>query len=208
MNRIQLSILLVCLAVLLPASRVRAGECDEQQEVRWKAECITDAHKPDAIAQLLRLALATTKGSASQKPPSSDFLYVAEEAGEAARHLGFRPLVELAAAKDRNKAIFAARALTAFLDAVKNGYSHNRQFNGEGDPKMFAKAQEALRAPCVRLSKHENAGVQADGKRCLDEIRGGPGLGGLLSKPTDLQGIGPAPAGGPGSRLGGIRGGR
>jgi hypothetical protein len=198
--------LFLFLAVLLPASVARASECDEQQDVRLKAECITDARKPDAITQLLRLALASVKGRESSEVPNNDFLYVAEEAGESARRFGFRPLVELAGSKDTDKAAFAARAITAFLDAVKKGYSHNSRFNGEGDPKMFAKAREALRDSCERLAKHRNAGVQADGKRCLEEIRGGAGAAGLLSKPADWKGIGPATAGGSGAHLGGIRG--
>jgi hypothetical protein len=192
---------------LLPTFVAQAGDCDQQEDIRQKAECIHDALMPDVITQLLRLAISTTHGRLTNEPPSNDFLYIAEEAGEAARRAGVQPIIGLATSKDTNKVVFAARAIGAFLDAVELGYSHNRRFNGEGDPELFARARDVLRGPCDRLAKHRNSMVQAEGKRCLGEINrdGRDAIGRLLSEPANWQGVGPVHVGGPGSHLPGIR---
>jgi hypothetical protein len=205
--RVQPALFLLCFATLAPTFAARAGDCDHQEDVRQQAECIHDRLMPDGIMQLLRLALSTTDGHAADAPASNDFLYIAEEAGEAARRTGLQPVIDLVTAKDIRKVLFAARAIGAFLDAVEHGYSHNRRFDGKGDPELFAKARKVLRGPCDRLAKHKSSMVQTEGKRCLGAINRdqAAAMGKLLSEPATFQGIGPVPVGGSGSNLRGIR---
>lgn len=197
---------LLCLTMLVPTMAAQAADCDGLEDVRQKAECIHDTLAPDVVLRLLRLAISTVHGDPTKVPPSNDFLYIAEEAGEAARRTELRPLVGLASSTDLTKVVFAARAIGSFLDAVEHGFSHNRRFDGKGAPEIFAKARKVLRGPCKRLAKHKSATVQADGKRCLDAIdRDAEAMGRLLSEPASFQGIGPVEVGAGGGHLGGIR---
>ena len=159
------------LALMVAGSaQAASGDCPREDGVRRQAECIHDAMSPDVIGKLYRLALSTMRGKSDLQDPPGDFRYIAEEAGEAARRKGPKPLVEMAKSKDVRKLAFAARAMTAFLDAILDGRSHRDRFANKGDAKRLADARKRLRAPCKRLAGHDNEFLRDEGRRCLDRL--------------------------------------
>jgi hypothetical protein len=159
------------LALMMIAGSARAAtDCPAGDDVRSQAECVHDQMSPDVIDKLYRLALSTLNGKLDPGEVPQDFLYIAEEAGEAARRKGPKPLVEMARSGDMSKLAFAARALTAFLDAVRHGHSHRHRFEDDGDAKLYADAKRVLRAPCKRLAAHDNEFLRAEGERCLRDL--------------------------------------
>src|SRR4051812_12573391 len=96
------------LAVTMIAGTPRAakwGGCPPGDYARSRAECITEQMSPDAIDKLYRLALSTVDGKLDPDHAPSDFLYIAEEAGEAARLKGPKPLIEMANSNDVSKVV-------------------------------------------------------------------------------------------------------
>ena len=138
--------------------------------MRDRADSIGDHLPPDAIDKLYRLALSTVHGEFDPDEAPADFIYIAEEAGEAARRTGPKPLVEMAGSDDVSQVVFAARAITAFVDAVRHGESHGDRFDGKGDAKLYAEAKRVLREPCKRLATHDKSFVRGEGARCLTQI--------------------------------------
>jgi hypothetical protein len=155
---------------MLAGSARAATDCQAEGDVRSQAECIHDALAPDVITKLYRLALSTVRGRLDTRNPPADFLYIAEEAGEAARRKDPKPLVEMAASDDPSSLVFAARAITTFLAAAQDGTSHRYRFAGKGDARVFADAKPTLRAPCKRLAAHADGFLRAEGERCLGEL--------------------------------------
>lgn len=160
------------LAVMMTSagSARAAADCPAGGDVRSQAECIDDQMSPDVIDKLYRLALSTVEGKLDPDHVPSDFIYIAEEAGETARRKGPKPLVEMASSTDVSKLVFTAHAITAFVDAVRDGYSHRAKFDGKGDAKLFASAKRVLPASCKRLAAHDNRFIRDEGERCLREI--------------------------------------
>ena len=124
---------------------------------------------PDVIAKLYRLALSTVHGKLDTGH-ASDFIYIAEEAGEAARRKGSKPLLEMASSHELSKVFFAAHAINAFIDAVHHGYSHRDRYRDEGDAKLYAEAKRVVRRPCKRLAAHQDMPTRVEGDGCLREI--------------------------------------
>ena len=123
------------LAMMMIAGGVRAaGDRSRVRTVRDQADSIGDQLPPDAIDKLYRLALSTVHGEFDPDEAPADFIYIAEEAGEAARRTGPKRLVEMAGSDDVSKVVFAARAITAFVDAVRHGESHGSRFDGKETP--------------------------------------------------------------------------
>jgi hypothetical protein len=165
-----------------------AADCPTGDDVRGTAECIHDQMPPDVIEKLYRLALSTVNGKLDPEDVPADFRYIAEEAGEAARRKTPKPLVAMASSNDVGKLAFAARAITAYVDAVRYGHSHRQRFDGE-DTKQFAGAKKILSAPCKRLAAQDNRFVRAEGERCLSAFKTLPRF----------------PVDGPEAELGGLR---
>jgi hypothetical protein len=165
------------LAMTMIAGGARAAQdCATVTYLRSRAECIDDQMSPDVIDRLYQLALSTVHGKFDPDHLPEDFVYIAEEAGEAARRIkNPKPLVEMASSDEVTKVVFAARAITAFVDAVQDGFSHRPQLDDKGDTKQFAAAKPTLRAPCKRLAAHDNRLVREEGERCLKEIDRTPG---------------------------------
>ena len=173
-------------AIMMIAGTARAAKwsgCPPGDYARSQAECITEQMSPDVIDKLYRLALSTVEGKLDPDHVPSDFLYIAEEAGEAARLKGPNPLMEMANSSDVSKLVFAARAITTFVAAVHDGDSHRDRFDSKGDAKLSADAQRILREPCKHLAAHENRFIRTDGERCLSEIAPRP----RLPPPADLS---------------------
>ena len=84
------------MSVMIARGAHAAPDCQAEDGVRSEAECVHDAMAPEVIDQLYRLALSGAPGKLDPRQPPQDFLYVAEEAGEAARRKGLKPLLELA----------------------------------------------------------------------------------------------------------------
>ena len=194
---------LILAIMMIAGSASAALDCPTGDDVRSQAECVHDQMSPDVIDKLYRLALSTVNGKLDPGEVPADFLYVAEEAGEAARRKSPKPLVEMASSRDISKLVFAARAITTFVDAVRHGWSHKNRFDDNGDAKLFADAKPALRAPCKRLAAHDNKFLSDEGKRCLsaiDPTPGPPPIGGLND--VDFSGVGAVPVS---SGRGGLR---
>jgi TPR repeat protein len=161
------------LAIMMMAGTARAAKwsgCPPGDYARSQAECITEQMSPDVIDKLYRLALSTVDGKLDPDHVPSDFLYIAEEAGEAARLKGPNPLIEMANSSDVSKLTFAAPAIARFVEAVHDGYSHRARFDLKGDAKLYADAQRILREPCKRLAARENRFIRTEGERCLREL--------------------------------------
>jgi len=171
-----------------------AADCPAGDDVRSTAECIHDQMSPKVIDKLYRLALSTVKGKLDPDDVPADFLYVAEEAGEAARRPGHgsdaKPLVAMASSNDAGKLAFAARAITAYVDAVRHGTSHRQRFDGE-DAKLYADAKQVLSAPCRRLAARDERFLRAEGERCLSAFKPVPRLpvDGLEAELGGLRGV-------------------
>jgi hypothetical protein len=158
------------LALMMIAGGARAAaDCPVGGNVRSQAECLHDQLSPDVIGKLYRLALSTVHGKLDTGH-ASDFIYIAEEAGEAARRKGPRPLLFMASSHELSKVFFAAHAITAFLNAAHHGYSHRDRYRDDGDAKLYAEAKQIVRAPCKRLAAHEDASISAEGDGCLRQI--------------------------------------
>lgn len=158
------------LAVVMVAGSARAADCQDGGSVRSQAECIADRMSPDVIDQLYRLALTTVPGQFDPDhhlPP--DFSYIAREAGETARHMGPKPLVEMASSQDLRELAFAAHAIWVFVRSVHHGYSHRQPFDEQGDAKV-AEAKPTLLTPCKRLAAHHSNFISGEGDHCLREI--------------------------------------
>jgi hypothetical protein len=196
------SLLLAMAMAMIAGSARAAADCSAEAGVRSQAECVHDQMAPDVIDKLYNLALSTVNGKLDSGDVPADFLYVAEEAGEAARRKSPKPLLEMASFRDPGKLAFAARGITTFVDSVRYGWSHRGRFGGEGDAKLFADAKSILRAPCKRLAAHDNAFVSAEGKRCLSAIDPAPAppIGGLEN--ADFTGVRAVPVS---SGRGGLR---
>jgi hypothetical protein len=159
------------LATLMIAGSARAAvPCPQGDDLRTRAECVTEQKSPDVIDKLYRMALTAVIGDLDPDNVPSDFIYIAEEAGEAARLNGAQPLVEMASSRDVSKVVFAAHALAAYVPAVRYGDSHRYRFKGEGDAKLYAKAKVLVRPPCTQLAAHDNRFIRDEGERCLRGI--------------------------------------
>jgi hypothetical protein len=182
------------LLFLLSVAPERPPECDGIEDVRGRAECLHTAKGQDVAGKLFRLAVFSLQGKAFVDAfVNADFLYVAEEAGEAARGGGPESIIRLATAKDPDSVVFAARAITAYLGAVEHGYSHTLRFQNRGDKDQFAVARNKLSAPCKRLAKHPLPFVREEARRCLDTITPKP----AIPDQVDFKGIGPPGGGAP-----------
>src|SRR5689334_15516117 len=102
------------------SSRTRSGSRSEEHTSELQSQC-------HAARRHLH--------SAPTRRPSA-----LEEAGEAARRQGAKPLVAMVGSSDPGKLIFAARAITAYVDALRWGHSHRERFD-DGDAKQFADAK-------------------------------------------------------------------
>jgi hypothetical protein len=164
--------LIVLLSVLMcgGTSPAIADTCRAEDGVRLQAECIHGKLAPDVFSQLYKLALAVLPAEAEIRVLPRDFFYVAEEAGEAARRKGTKMLVKMASSEDFREAAFAARAITAFVDAVRDGSSHLDRFGGKGDAQLLERSKRELRPLCRRLVHHRNDEVRGEGQRCLMSI--------------------------------------
>jgi hypothetical protein len=158
------------LATMMLAGGARAAaDCPAEGNVQRQAECLHDQMSPDVIDKLYRLALSTVHGKLDTGH-ASDFIYIAEEAGEAARRKGPKPLLEMARSHELSKVFFAAHAIKAFINAAHHGYSHRDRYRDDGDAKLYAEAKRVVRAPCKRLAAHEDPNINAEGDGCLREI--------------------------------------
>lgn len=164
------SLLLAIMLIAGPARAAGWGGCPPGDYATSQAECITDQMAPDVIDKLYRLALTTVDGKLDPNNVPSDFLYIAEEAGEAARLKSLKPLFEMANSGDVSKIVFAARAITTFLDAVQHGWSHRNRFDEKKDAKLFANAKRILPPLCKQFAARENKLVETEGERCLDRL--------------------------------------
>jgi TPR repeat protein len=195
----------IVIASLWAGSGLAAEPDCSREDVRHQAECLTDASPPGVIARLYQLAVASLHGKPAAGDFPEDFLYIAEEAGEAARRQGLKPLVQMTASTELAQLAFSGRAITAYLDSVEHGYSHNHRFGDKGDEKLFAEAKTGLAAPCKRLAKHQDKAVQEEGRRCLQVVER-PNLPAISVADLDKEfaGVGEPTGGG---SLGGIRAG-
>ena len=200
------------IAIMMIAGTARAakwGGCPPGDYARSQAECITEQMSPDVIDKLYRLALSTADGKLDPDHVPSDFLYIAEEAGEAARLKGPKPLIEMASSSDVSKLVFAAPALARFVEAVRDGYSHRARFDSKGDAKLYADTKPSLRAVCKQLAARDERSVRVEGQRCLRELDPPvwPASFGNADAPEAMQALRDATGGGvrtPGG--GGLRG--
>jgi len=174
--------------MLFDGSARAAPDCPVGDDMRGQAECIHDQMSPQVIDRLYRLALSAVNGKLDPDDVPADFLYIAEEAGEAARRKGPKPLLQMASSGEASKTVFAARAITAYMDAVHHGYSHRSRFDGKGDAGLYADAKRILRPSCKRLAAHSSRFIRAEGDRCLREIDPVPPL-----PDADLTGFGAVP---------------
>jgi hypothetical protein len=160
--------LLVATMMLAGGARATA-DCPAGGDVLRQAECVHDQMSPDVIDKLYRLALSTVHGKLDTGH-ASDFIYVAEEAGEAARRKGPKPLLEMARSHELSKVFFAAHAITAYLNAAQHGYSHRDRYRDDGDAKLYAEAKRVVRAPCKRFAANEDMPIRVEGDGCLRQI--------------------------------------
>lgn len=156
-------------AMMMLAGARAAAVCPAGGNVLRQAECIHDQMSPDVIGKLYRLALSTVHRKLDTGH-ASDFIYIAEEAGEAARRKGPKPLLEMARSHELSKVFFAAHAINAFIDAAHHGYSHRDRYRDDGDAKLYAELKRVVRGPCKRFAAHEDPNIRAEGGACLREI--------------------------------------
>jgi hypothetical protein len=156
-------------AMMMLAGARAAADCPAGGDVLRQAECVHDQMSPDVIDKLYRLALSTVHGKLDTGH-ASDFIYIAEEAGEAARRKGPKPLLEMARSHELSKVFFAAHAINAFIDAAHHGYSHRDRYRDDGDAKLYAEAKRVVRAPCKRLAANADMPIRVEGDGCLREI--------------------------------------
>jgi hypothetical protein len=188
------------LAMMMIGGGAHAADCTAAGNARSQAECVHDQMSPDVIDRLYRLAMLTVHRGKLDTGHASDFIYIAEEAGEAARRTGPKPLLEMASSHEISKVFFAAHAITAFVGAVHHGYSHRNLFDEHGDAKLYADAKRVVRLPCKRFAAHDDIPIRAEGDRCLREIdQARPDLSSLFSGPppdfSDVRAV-PLSAGG------------
>ena len=166
----MLAMMLVLAIVMVAGSARAADDCQDGGSVRSQAECVADQMSPDVIDKLYGLALSTLPEEFDPDhhlPP--DFSHIAQEAGEAARRTGPKPLVEMASSHDLRKLAFTAHAIWVFVRSVHHGYSHRQPFDEQGDAKV-AEAKPTLLTPCKRLAAHHSSFISGEGDRCLREI--------------------------------------